>query len=195
MIDKKDITGIILAGGKSSRMGTDKGFVNLLGKPFIWYSISAVEPLVSETVIVSNNPDYDVLKYKRVGDVIKDAGPLAGIYSGLDQSKTEYNLVLSCDIPMITTAVLEKLLKAEEEDGSDIIQIVSKGKHMPLIALYRKRCKNRFYKLLKDGERRLYVALNQCKVKNVVLDPEMDLFTTNVNTPEELKLIGHANKN
>ncbi len=195
MIDKKDITGIILAGGKSSRMGREKGFVNLKGKPFIWYSISAVEPLVSETIVVSNNPDYDVLKYKRVRDVIRDAGPLAGIYSGLDQSKTDYNLVLSCDIPMIRTAVLEQLLEAEEEDDSDVIQIVSNGKPMPLIALYRKRCKKKFYELLKHGERRLYVALNQCKVKNVVLDPEMDLFTTNVNTPEELKIIEHANKN
>ena len=188
MLEKKDITGIILAGGKSSRMGTDKGLLHLDGKPFVLYSIAAIEPLVSQTLIISNNPDYDVFKLKRVEDIIKDAGPLAGIYTGLNQSKTDYNLVLSCDIPLIKTEVLEQLIEAQD-GNSDIIQIVSNGKHMPLIALYHKRCKTLFFELLKNGERRLHKALKQFKVKNVVLNSDRDFFTTNVNTPEELKTI------
>ncbi|MGB7843703.1 MAG: molybdenum cofactor guanylyltransferase [Salinimicrobium sp.] len=188
MLDKKDITGIILSGGKSSRMGTDKGLLHLGGKPFVLYSILAMEPLVSQTLIISNNPDYDVFKLKRVEDIIKDAGPLAGIFTGLHHSKTAYNLVLSCDIPLIKTEVLEQLIEAQ--DGkSDIIQIVSNGKHMPLIALYHKRCETIFHELLNNGERRLHVALNQCTVKNVVLNSDKNFLTTNVNTPEELKTI------
>ena len=194
MIDKKDITGIILAGGKSSRMGTDKGFLKLNNKPFIEYSIEALQPLVSELLIVSNNPDYDVFKLKRVDDLIKNAGPLAGIYSGLKHSKTEYNLVLSCDIPLMKTEILEKLIEAQ--DGcQDVIQIISNGKSMPLIALYKKTCATIFYKLLQNDERRLHVALNQCKVKNIILNSEYDLFTKNINTPEELKTIAHVNNN
>ncbi len=188
MIDKKDITGIILAGGKSSRMGTDKGFLPLDGKPFVLYSISAMEPVVSKTLIISNNPDYDVFELKRVEDIIKDAGPLAGIYTGLNESKTDYNLVLSCDIPLIKTEVLEQLIKAQD-GNSDIIQVVSNGKHMPLIALYHKRCETIFHQLLKNGERRLHVALDQFKVKNVELNSDREVFTTNINTPEELKTI------
>lgn len=194
MIDKKDITGIILAGGKSSRMGTDKGFLKLNNKAFIEYSIEALQPLVSQMLIISNNPDYDVFGLKRVDDLIKDAGPLAGIYSGLKHSKTEYNLVLSCDIPLIKKEVLEKLIDAE--DGNfDIIQIESNGKSMPLIALYKKSCETTFYKLLQNDERRLHVAINHCKVKNIVLNAESDLYTTNINTPEELKTIAHVNNN
>ncbi len=188
MIEKKDITGIILAGGKSSRMGTDKGFLDLNAKPFVSYSISSLEPLVSQILIISNNPDYDVFKLKRVEDHIKDAGPLAGIYTGLKESKTDYNLVLSCDIPLIKTEVLEQLITAQDANA-DIIQIVSNGKRMPLIALYHKRCESIFFQLLQNDERRLHVALDQFKVKNVELNSDRELFTTNINTPEELKTI------
>lgn len=194
MIDKNDITGNILAGGKSSRMGTDKGFLKLNGKFFVEHSIAAISPLVSRIMIVSNNPAYDSFKVERVNDIIQDSGPLAGIYSGLNHSKTDYNLVLSCDIPLIKTAILEMLINAQ--DGSyDIVQIVSQGKQMPLIALYKKQCEPVFFELLQNDERRLHIALNQCKVKNVELNSENNVFTTNINTPEELNKIKHADKN
>ncbi|MCF8274809.1 MAG: molybdenum cofactor guanylyltransferase [Flavobacteriaceae bacterium] len=194
MIKKEDITGIILAGGKSSRMGTDKGFLKLNGTLFIEYSISALQPLVSQIMIVSNNVDYDVFGLKRVEDVIKNAGPLAGIYSGLHQSKTAYNLVLSCDIPLIKIEILEQLIEAQD-GNSDVIQIVSRGKFMPLIALYKKNCETTFYQLLQNDERRLQVAINQCKVKNIVLSSKLDTFTENINTPEELEQIVNESNN
>lgn len=186
MIGKKDITGIILAGGKSSRMGTDKGLINFNQKAFVQNSISAMEPLVTQTMIVSNNPDYDIFKLKRVEDKIKDAGPLAGLYTGLYHSSTSYNLVLSCDIPLINTKVLEELLMAQEP-GVEVVQLVSNHKKMPLIALYHKNCEHVFLSSLKKGERRVQVALDNCMVKNVILKPEYEIFTTNINTPKELE--------
>jgi len=194
MIEQKDITGIILAGGKSTRMGSDKGFLKLNGVSFMEYSITAMKPLVSEIIIVSNNPDYDIFNLKRVEDVIKEAGPLAGIYTGLKTSKTEFNLVLSCDVPLITKEILEMLIEAQDRQ-SDIIQIVSQGKSMPLIALYKKCCETQFYKLLKNNERRLQVAVNQCKVKNITLSSQTELFTKNINTPEDLKIIEDVSNN
>ena len=194
MIEQKDITGIILAGGKSTRMGTDKGFLKLNGVSFMEYSITAMKPLVSEIIIVSNNPDYDIFNVKRVEDVIKEAGPLAGIYTGLKTSKTEFNLVLSCDVPLITKEILEMLIEAQDRQ-SDIIQIVSQGKSMPLIALYKKCCETQFYQLLKNDERRLHVAVNQCKVKNITLSSQTELFTKNINTPEDLKIIEDVSNN
>ena len=191
MINKKDITGIILAGGKSSRMGTDKGFLILNEKPFIQHSIDALKPLVSEIIIVSDNPDYDILGCKRVLDTIKDAGPVAGICSGLEASATNYNLVLSCDIPLIKTEILEKLI-ANTDTDSDIIQIESNGKTMPLIALYKKQCSTVFSNLLKNDERRLRMAVNQCRVKNIPLNYNDNHATMNVNTKEELKQLEDA---
>jgi len=193
MIEKKDITGIILAGGKSSRMGADKGFLKLNGKTFIEYSITAMKPLVSHIIIVSNNADYDQFNLKRVEDLIKDSGPLAGLYSGLKASKTEYNLVLSSDIPLIRTEILKKIIN-ECENNFEVFQIMSKNKSMPLIALYRKSCENVFHNLLQNNERRLQVAVNQCKVKNIVLNPSLELFVTNINTPEDLEKMVYENK-
>ena len=193
MTDKKNITGIILSGGKSSRMGTDKGFLSFNGKLFIQASIDALKPLVSEIIIVSNNADYDVFGLKRIEDIMDNAGPLAGIYSGLNHSKTEYNIVLSCDIPLISSGILKKLIEGIDE-VSEIIQIESKGKSMPLIALYKKSCKDVFYKLLQKGERRLQFAVYQCRVKNITLDSESAILTMNINTPEELKVIENEHK-
>lgn len=194
MIDKRNITGIVLAGGKSSRMGTDKGFLKLNGKPFVQYSIDALKPLVSEIIIVSDNTDYDSFGVKRVNDLTKNSGPVAGIYSGLEASDTEYNLILSCDIPLITSEILKKLIKGID-DTSEIIQIESNGKTMPLISLYHESCKTKFLKLLQEGERRLRVVVNTCRTKNIVLKKENTLLTSNINTKEELKFAEDAYNN
>ena len=191
MITKKDITGIILAGGKSLRMGTDKGFLKWNNKLFIESIIDALDPLVSAIIIVSNDERYDAFGTKRVKDIIENAGPVAGIYSGLKASKTEYNLVLSCDIPLITTSILNQLIDAID-DETDIIQFQSQGKAMPLIALYKKHCEKQFLKVLNQGERRLRIAVNTCKVKTIILNAVDEMYTTNVNTPQQLKAISHA---
>lgn len=186
MIEKNNITGIILAGGKSSRMDTDKGLLLFNDKPFVQQSIDALSPLVSEIIIVSDHTDYDRFGFKRIKDEVKDAGPVSGIYSGLKASTTTFNLVLSCDIPLITTKILRKLIE-HADAKSEIIQIESNGKTMPLIALYKRDVKDKFQKLLQQDERRLRVAVQSCIVKNVVLEDDLNRATTNVNTKEELK--------
>jgi len=192
MIEPNNITGIVLAGGKSSRMGTDKGLLNFNSKPFIQYSIDALKPLVSEIIIVSDDKNYDSFGFKRVLDAIKDAGPVSGIYSGLNVSKTKYNLILSCDIPFITPEVLMKLINNIDDD-TEIVQAESNGKSMPLVAIYHKQVKERFYNYLRDGERRLRVVVKNCKYKNVILDETEKHTTINVNTQEEFNQIKDAN--
>ncbi|MFL1011458.1 molybdenum cofactor guanylyltransferase [Flavisericum labens] len=192
MIYKSNITGIILAGGKSSRMGTDKGFLIYDGEPFVKHSINALKPLTSEIIIVSDHKEYDVFGLKRITDQVEDAGPVSGIYSGLKQSKTAYNLVLSCDIPRITSEVLKKLIDATDEK-TEITQIESNGKTMPLVALYKKACANRFYELLQTNERRLQVAVSNFKVRTIPLNINEQQAVMNVNTKEELKQLENEN--
>lgn len=191
MVDKKNITGIVLAGGKSSRMGSDKGLLTINDKTFVEHVIVAMKPLVDKIIIVSNNKDYDQFGYRRVDDSIKDSGPLAGLYSGLKHSETEFNLVLSCDIPMIKTEILKKLVDADLENH-EVVQIESNTKTMPLIAMYKKQCMHKCLELLQQGERRLRVAVNELKTKTIIIDAEFDQFVKNVNTKEDLKTINHA---
>lgn len=191
MIGKKNITGIILAGGKSSRMKTDKGFIPLNNLLFIEHIINAVRPLVNNIIIVSNNSNYDEFGYKRINDLIKNAGPLAGIYTGLQYSKTDYNLVLSCDIPLINSSALELLLHSEYSDF-DVIQLKSQNKTMPLIALYKKENASAFKALLNKGEKRLQFAVNQLKTKTIQVKPELETCLQNINTMEQLNELRHA---
>ncbi|TXE15003.1 molybdenum cofactor guanylyltransferase [Seonamhaeicola algicola] len=191
MKQQNNITGIILAGGKSSRMGTDKGFVKLNNKQFVQYSIEALKPLVSKILIVTDNEDYNVFGYQLVKDIYKNQGPVAGIYSGLHASETKNNLILSCDIPLIKTEILHKLI--ESIDDSDVILIESNGKTMPLIALYKKQCAPIFLKALKNDERRLRHVLKMCNTKTIVLNTNHKT-TMNVNTKEELKTIENEYK-
>lgn len=191
MIEKNNITGIILAGGKSSRMGSDKGFLKFDGKPFTQYAIDALKPFVNSILIVSDNPDYDVFNLKRIPDFIKNAGPLAGLYSGLNASKTQYNIVLSCDIPLINHNII-KILLNHINTKTDVVQLQSKNKKMPLIAAYKTSCKQKCLELLNQNERRLQIAVEQLKSKTVVLDKTLDNFTKNINTPSEFKHITNA---
>lgn len=188
MSNKNNITGIILAGGKSTRMGSDKGFVTHNNKPFIQHIIDALQPLVDEIIIVSNNADYDMFELNRVNDIIVNAGPLAGLHTGLHHSKTEMNIVLSCDIPLINQDILEQLISNKNKD-IDVVQTESKGKTMPLIALYNKRCASTCLSLLETGERRLRILIKNLKSKTIVLDNTLAKYTANINSQSDLKRI------
>ena len=185
MNNKQNITGIIIAGGKSSRMGSDKGFLKLNGSTFVSHIIEALKPMVNEIIVVSNNSDYDVFNLKRVNDIIEDAGPLAGLYTGLFHSKTEFNLVLSCDIPFINTAVLKQLIEGFDDDF-DAIQLQSQDKTMPLIAMYKRQCMHQFLKLLQNDKRRLRIAVEQLHTKTITIDSEWDQYVENINTMDQL---------
>ena len=193
MIERTNITGIILAGGKSSRIGFDKGFINLNGKPFIVHIIEAMKPLVNNIIIVSDNTDYDKFGYQIVNDLIKNSGPVAGLYSGLSNSKTEYNLVLSCDVPLIKTFILEQLIDRFDIDY-DMIQLQSENKSMPLIAIYKTHCLHTFEAQLNKNKKRLRIAVEQLKHKTITIDSECDQYVKNINTIAQLNEIQHAIK-
>jgi molybdopterin-guanine dinucleotide biosynthesis protein A len=187
---RNQITGIILAGGKSSRMGKDKGLLELNGKTFMSRIIEALEPVADTIIIVSNNNDYDVFNLKRVEDIIKDSGPLAGLFTGLFYSETENNIVLSCDVPLINKLVLLELINTFDSEA-EAIQIESQGRTMPLVAMYKKQAMHVLLKQLQQGERRLIVAIEKLNLKTLKLIPELEQYVRNVNTLQELKEIKH----
>lgn len=181
------ITGIILAGGKSSRMGRDKGLLEFEGKTFIERIMESISPLVDSMIIVSSNEEYDQFGVRRVEDIIPEAGPLAGVYSGLFFSETDDNLIISCDVPLITAPVLKLLIEAK--DNSEVIQLESQGKTLPLIARYKKSCQHSFKELLDQGERRLRTAIDQGSCITLPVPQHLARHVVNINTPEQLKAL------
>jgi len=192
MINKKNITGIILAGGKSSRMGSDKAQLLFKGKTFLNHVIDALKPLVDEVLIVSNNKEHGNFNFKRVPDTLSGAGPLAGLHAGLNHSNTDINFVLSCDVPLIQTSLLELILSNNEE-YKDVIQIESEGKTHHLIALYKKSVAPHFLSVLNEGERRLSKAIKGLNVKTISIPKTEQYAVKNINSREDLKNIEHEN--
>ena len=188
MKSKNNITGIILAGGKSSRMGTEKGLILYKNKRFVEHIIEAMNPLVDNIIIISNNKAYKSFGFRCYEDLIKNTGPLAGIYTGLRYSKTENNLIVSCDVPLINTVILQKLTD-QKNDTSEVIQLQCQGENMPLIALYKKCCEMIFLKELVKNQRKVQKALKKCNVKTIIIDETLKKVATNINTQKDLELL------
>lgn len=186
----KNITGIILAGGKSSRMGTDKGLLKLNDSSFIEKIASTLKPFVNEIIIVSDHKEHDAFGFKRIEDFYKDAGPLSGLLSGLYKSKTQDNIILSCDIPFISEELIEQLVNNSSEEAL-INQIECEGKTMPLIATYKKQCWLPIHKALENDERRVRVLVKSLNPNTITVDSNYKLMVENINTPEQYKTLKH----
>ena len=128
--------GIILAGGQSTRMESDKGLVGYRGKPLISYAIDLLDPFCSNIIISANNREYEKFGYPVVYDIVKDAGPAGGLLSALQKSGNDFNLVVSCDMPNLNEEAVELLLK--NANGTANCIPVHKHGVEPLFAIYRK---------------------------------------------------------
>lgn len=133
-----DISGIILAGGKSSRMGVNKALLHINGVPAIQRIKDVVQGLVSELLLATNEKDtYEFLGGRIVGDIVKAKGPLSGIHSGIHASATDRNLVVACDLPFLSRPVTAELIRIAANVNADAVVPIIKGKIHPLFAVYR----------------------------------------------------------
>ena len=182
------ITGIVLAGGKSSRMGTEKGLVIFKGKPLIEYSLDVLKNSCDEIIISSNSESYDAFGYPVLKDEFPDSGPMGGIYTCLKASKNQVNIILSCDMPMVNTVFLNKLLAVA--DGFEVVVPWHEKKYFePLCAVYRKKLLPVFEDFIQNKNFRipdLFAAVNTNYLKigkEFGVDP---LIFFNINTLQQL---------
>lgn len=186
-----DINAFILAGGKSSRMGTEKGLVMLDGKSFVKHSIDVLTELNLPINIISNTHLFDLFGYPVFEDVIKNKGPLSGIYTALMNSNKTYNLILSCDTPFINTGLL-KFLMNEISDNSDCLVPMHDNCSEPLCAIYNKQCSDKLKMLIDENDLSVRNALEVLNTQFVdVLEQEFysEKLFMNINSKEELKNI------
>ena len=185
---KKNNTGILLAGGMSSRMGSDKGMVQLNGKKFIDLILEAIVPNVNEVLIIANNSNYNNTGFKVYEDIIKNCGPLGGIYTGLMNSRTENNIVVSCDIPFINSDLIKHII--ENSGEAEIAVPVFKGNIEPLCAVYAKKTSGEIYNLIMKKELKLRNVLRHFITREIHITNALEFYSdkllANINTPEEL---------
>ena len=121
MVNENKITAIILAGGKSSRMGTDKGLLDFEGNKLIQHVIDNVKSSCEEILVVSNNDGYNSLGYPVVKDRFLNRGPLGGIHAGLSITKTNWNFVIGCDMPFAEKHFIAYLLSHVSKNSSEAV--------------------------------------------------------------------------
>jgi molybdopterin-guanine dinucleotide biosynthesis protein A len=146
-----DITGVILAGGKSSRMGVNKSFLKLGSQTIIERIVDLMKSIFSEVIIITNNPDeYKFLNLPLYEDIYKWKGPLAGIHSALTHSQTDIIFVLSCDVPLMSKEMIEHII--EYKTDKSIVFCEAAGYHQPLVGIYSKKILCEIEEFISDNE-------------------------------------------
>jgi len=185
------MTGIILAGGANRRMGTDKAFLMIDGRPLIEHILAVFSTLFTRTIVVTNTPEryrsYDV---EVTRDALDIRGPLTGIYSGLLKSNDEYNFVVACDMPYMNPRLISYM--GEIAAGQDAVVPQFDGYLEPLHAIYRRGLLPVMEEQIRKQDRRIRGLFEHIQVRYVTeeeivrFDPLKRSFI-NLNTPKEYK--------
>lgn len=185
------LTGVVLAGGKSSRMGREKGLIEVQGVRMIERILQELDAVVPEVIISSNGDLYNDLNRKVYADIIPGCGPMSGIHSALVHSTTEKILVAGCDMPFINRAVFSQLI-AKADEAEVVVPVHGRNEREPLCAIYSKFCLARLEDLLKNGKWKMKEALPHFQVLEIPFnDKEIyEKYFMNINTPRELEAIG-----
>ncbi len=187
------LTGIILAGGRSRRMGMEKGLVGFKGQPLINYSIEVFKELCSEIIISSNSNCYDYLGYEVVPDWQPDTGPMGGIYSCLASSANDINLVLSCDMPFVTRRIFDLLVKMGS--GSKIcVPWHENEMYEPLCGVYHKDILDNMKTFITRKNYKLpdlFKSASFIPVRISEIDPPLHKhYFLSINSPADLEFCG-----
>jgi len=165
-------TAIIMAGGGSSRMGTDKSMLPIKGQSMIEAICEQLRGSFEQILISANEVDkFAFLGFEVVPDKVPEQGPLMGIASALEASANELNFVIACDIPNINLACVNRILTEAVESQADIVvPTTSDEKYEPLFAIYRKTALEAINKVLSSGKRKITDVFTLCTVKHIELD-------------------------
>jgi molybdenum cofactor guanylyltransferase len=194
----KQVSAFILCGGKSSRMGEPKGLLMFCKQPLVLRVAGLVEPLVSAVTVVGLPESYGGLGLHVMEDANfgipgqngKTAGPLSGIASALISTRTDWNLILACDLPYLTAAWLNWLLARAVASSCQIVMPRTAGGLEPLAAVYGRECAESIVAALRRGVHQVSDALKQFRIEFVTesdwgpVDPTGRVLY-NMNTAED----------
>ena len=172
-------TAILLAGGRSSRMGEDKCLLDIRGKPLITHVLDQLSAQFDEVIVSASSPDgYPTLDVRVIPDKSADRGPLMGILSCLEMSMHELNFVQACDIPDTDWLLVEELLHRARQGGDVVMPISGNGRLEPLFAVYNRSAIPGITEVLnaRDGAARAIV-----KTCDAHIVPRDELSITNLN--------------
>ena len=184
------MTGVILAGGKSSRYGTNKAFAEMKGTRLIDRVVGIMSAIFPRLIIVTNTPqEYAYLQIPMFEDIIKGLGPIGGIYTGLSNMSDPAGFFVACDMPFINPELVRHMVRIVHDDDAVVPKV--EWKIEPLHALYVKSCLPFIRAAIDAEEYQMVKCYDRMRVRYVEedeirgYDPHLKAFF-NVNRPEEL---------
>jgi len=183
------VSAAIMAGGKSTRMGQDKAWIELDGEPLVARVAGVLAQVADEVIVVANDPRYESLGLRVVRDRWPAGGALGGIATGVGAATYDTVLVAACDMPFLSAEVWRILLGHIGE--ADVVIPKIGGEYETLHALYSKACVPHMARSIAENRLRVISFFEAVRVLAVeepelrAVDPTLRAFT-NVNTPEEL---------
>lgn len=187
-MDKKDISGFVLTGGKSSRMGVEKGLMLFDGKSLVQRALETLSDVAGEVFVSANIPAYNQFSKPIISDIFQGIGPIGGIYSCLVQSSTEYNLFLSCDTPFVSSELFRFLIQ-HINSYSCVVPVHDDEKIEPLCGIYSKKCAETFLELIRKGNYKMMDLLNAVNYHPIRIQETLPFYNPhlffNINTPAD----------
>jgi molybdenum cofactor guanylyltransferase len=180
--------GFILAGGASSRMGTDKSRLTLDGESFIERIAGTLSKVTSKVILVGQ--DRQDLGLESIADIYPKWGALGGVQTALSACRAEWALVVACDLPFVTPELCKRLIVLRESYEA-VVPIQQDSKPQPLCALYKvDPCLDHATELIEAGRRRPLDLIERINTRWVKFSELQDLsnaakFFVNINTPED----------
>ena len=171
-------------------MGADKALLSFRGKPMISAVVDAARPIATELfVVVDEGQPYHALGLTTVPDVYRGRGPLGGLHAALSASRAEATLLLACDIPLVSTALLRHLTACSSDAPARAVEI--DGRIHPLCAVYDRRCLPVIEQLIADDRLAMAGLLDAVGAQRVPITPDLPLYRpnllTNINDPATLQ--------
>jgi molybdopterin-guanine dinucleotide biosynthesis protein A len=188
---KREIAGVVLAGGLSTRMGRDKASLSWGGSDLLHTVLSKLVPVCRELIVVSNIPrTLAIPEIKIVSDLYPQCGPLAGIHAALQSARYDYAFFAACDMPYLHTDAVGYI--ADAAFGYDAAIPFIDGYYHPLHGIYQKSCLPFIEKMLAEGNYRVLNFYDDVRLRKIErqeiarFDSELKTLR-NINTPDELK--------
>ncbi len=191
----RDIEGFILAGGASSRMGTNKAHLKLAGRTFVAHISDALSSIASSTRVVGARQEEDASNNLQiVPDVYAQWGALGGVHAALHACCAEWALIVACDLPFVSAELFRRLASLRGNFDA-VVPVQKDARPQPLCALYRvAACRDPSQALIENGERRPRALLQRVRTRWAVSEEFSDLknaaiLLMNVNTPEDYERV------
>jgi molybdopterin-guanine dinucleotide biosynthesis protein A len=176
---RSDIVGVVLAGGSSSRMGTDKALLPLAGAPIITYAARSLSEVCSEVIVASGDQGrYSFLGLREIFDVFKDSGPLAGIHSALLEARDHPVFVIACDLPFVNRELVEFVIDSGNLTRTRVAS--AEGRIQPLFGLYDPKILTHLEHCLRTRELSVLKALAGYEHDVVVIEPSLPFYRPNI---------------